>query len=513
MMSREEAEREWARLSDSYLRVIPAIGGWRYSRSARTGEPTQGWKLHVSATLPNAITAFARCAPLLTREDVLFKSVKHLGVLAQLNSGIPFGFSQVGKFMTVYPRDERQALALASRLHELTMDLAAPTVPFDKPYMSPGSIYYRYGAFGQQQLELEDGESVSAIRDRDGKLVADLREPGRAVPQWLDDPFPALASESHGSVTPLQTRYLCFEAMMQRGKGGVYRGVDIAAQQTRLCVIKEGRRDGETGWDGSDGRHLVEREQTVLRALEGTGIGAPRVIESFVIDGHRYLALEHIDGESLLHACADPERKLPLDVALAYAAATARLVAELHRLGWVWRDCKPANLIVDREGALRPIDFEGAVRHDEPSSRPWGTPGFMARRSRDPAASGSNLHEDLFALGATIHQLCTSWLMHRDDTGISASEVTHRPALGTLRRGVPLQVRRLARELMAEDSFQRPSAEHATRVLRPYALDRLPVPDQQATQSQTVLRVRERMWRQARELVFDDGAPMRQAAA
>lgn len=505
------AAEAWVRLTTRYLPVVPELGGWRYSRHLGEHEPTQGWKLHVSTTLPNAVATFERCAPVLARDDVLFKSVKTLRVLAQLNSGIPFGFSQVGKFMTVYPTDESHAISLASRLHELTADLAAPAVPFDRPCRQRGCVYYRYGAFGPQEVELEDGQRVGAVRDSAGELVPDLREPGKAVPSWLTDPFPAMIDGEHAA-TPLHTDFLCFEAMMQRGKGGVYRALNLLADPVTRCVIKEGRRQGETGWDGTDGRDLVEREHRVLDELRHVGFGTPRVIGAFVIDEHRYLAMEHIDGQSLLSACADPERKLSLDLALAYSAATAQLVAKLHALGWVWRDCKPANLIVSNEGALRPIDFEGAVRRDGPSTRPWGTPGFSAPEWREPR--GSNLPEDLFALGATIHQLCTSWLMHRNDTsaGATPQDVTRRPPLGTLRKGVPSEVRGLVSELMATDPDRRPPAAVAAKALRAYAMDTLPVPEQIDDESATVRSVREKLWRQARELVIDNVLPAERAA-
>lgn len=508
---RTSAERDWSRLAQRYLPVVPSDGGWRYSRPTRTLEPSQGWKLHVSTTLPNALTTFERCAPLLADRDVLFKSVKSLAVLAQLNSAIPFGFSQIGKFMTVYPVDAEHAVALAASLHELTADLRAPAVPYDRPYARPSCVHYRYGAFGHEEVEIEDGVRVGAIRDPDGRLVPDRREPGHAVPGWVEDPF-ATPAQAPGELTPLQTDYLCFEAMMQRGKGGVYRAVELDAQPARLCVVKEGRRHGETGWDGTDGRDLVEREAAILGELAGSLVAAPRPMRSFVVDEHRYLAMEHIDGEPLLSTCVDPARKLALAHALAYAAATAEVVARLHALGWVWRDLKPANLVVSSDGTLRPIDFEGAVRDGELADRPWGTPGYTAPESDDRART-TNLPEDLFALGATIHQLCTSWLMHRDDSADGRSRpVTERPPLGTLRKGVPVDVRRLVARLMAADPARRPPAAEAAELLRPYAIAPLPVPASIGSQSAVVRSVRARLQRQVRELVMDERMPAQAAA-
>lgn len=496
-------EQEWRALVDQYLPVVPQRSGWRY-RPPQAEHPSQGWKLHVSATLPNAIDVFRRCAPLLVEQGVAFKSVKTLNILNRLNSAIPFGFSQIGKFITVYPRDAAHALALAELLDQATRDLAAPAVPFDRPYRRGSAVYFRYGAFGHEEMEDADGRKVSALRLPSGEQVPDLREPGKAVPDWVDCPF-APVIDAAAPPTPLQTRFLCHDAFMQRGKGGVYRAVDIASSPARLCVVKEGRRHGETNWLGLDGRSFVEREEAFLRDAHGAAFAAPAVIDAFCIGEHRYLVMEHIDGEPLLQACADPQRKIALETALAYASAVTTVLAQLHAAGWVWRDLKPANLMVDRSGRLRPLDFEGALRVDATSDVPWGTPSYMPPEARHGAFQGSHLREDLYGLGATIHQLLTSWLMHRDEAepGESAS-AQQRPSVGRLRRGVPRAVRELVAALMHADPLQRPTAASAAALLSAYAREVLPVPVPAKRDSALVRRVREKMWNEVQEMLLLD---------
>ncbi|WWW35333.1 protein kinase [Stenotrophomonas rhizophila] len=292
---------------------------------------------------------------------------------------------------------------------------------------------------------------------------------------------------------------------MQRGKGGVYRAVDIQCSPARLCVVKEGRRHGETNWHGLDGRSFVEREEAFLRAMEGLPFAPPAVIDAFCIGEHRYLVMEHIDGEPLLHACADPQKKIALDDALAYAAGVAHLVAQLHAAGWVWRDLKPANLLVDRSGRLRPVDFEGALRADDTSDTPWGTPSYMPPEAKRGAFAGSHQREDLYGLGATIHQLLTSWLMHRDEADPAAqASVELRPALGRLRKGVPVHVRDLVAALMDADPTRRPSATAAADLLSGYARQVLPVPVPAVRDSAMVRRVREKMWKDVQEMLLDE---------
>src|SRR5687767_11752311 len=124
------SQRHWL----SLIRKLPfSEGEWRYSRPARVPGPAQGWKLHVSATVLSAAEVFARCYPVLHKHQACFKVPGSLGFLASLNSGLR-NFSQVGKFLTVYPSSIGQATELARELHAATRGLAGPRIPFDAVY-------------------------------------------------------------------------------------------------------------------------------------------------------------------------------------------------------------------------------------------------------------------------------------------------------------------------------------------------------------------------------------------
>jgi hypothetical protein len=458
----------WDELVAQYLPLEEPDSPWRFSRVAATTDPAQGWKLHVSATVLNAVPVMEACAPLLEAHGLLYKAVRSLDVLAHLNSGLRYGFSQVGKFMTVYPSSDEQAVELAEALHERTAAFHSPPVPFDVPFRAGSCVHYRYGGFATIEIEESDGARSPAIRDPTGKLVPDLRAPGRAVPDWLVNPF----GEQPRTVAPgapLSTQVLVYDVLSQRGKGGVYRGVDIRDLPASFCILKEGRAAGETMWDGRDGRELLRYEETVLRALQDR-VPVPRVLTSFDVDDNRYLALELVEGEALAALCVRPWRKLPVAQALACAAGAARVIAAIHAAGWVWRDCKPSNLVLTPEGSVRPIDFEGAVRVQEPCDLPYGTPAYAPPELRDGAVTGTNVPEDLYALGASIYHLLTSFQPEHDDAVLEAGTFHQwRRPVGVLRRGVPPPVRELVAELLATDPRRRPTATAAAELLERYA--------------------------------------------
>jgi hypothetical protein len=447
---------DWAELCERYLPVRPKDSIWRYSREEMAGDPEQGWKLHVPATVLTAGKVLQTVAALLSGHGVLYKAPATLGELDKLNRGLFYGYSQIGKFLTIYPRTTDEAVALASSLHRLTRRMAAPAVPFDTKYRKGGCVYYRYGAFKMLEVECENGERTYAIRDPEGNLVPDERE-NPSPPEWVTDPF--LQSRARRAAgpkpTPLRTTFKAFRALTQRGKGGVYKALDLSVQPPRLCVLKEGRRNGEVSWDGRDGFWRVRHEHRVLTSLRGAGIDVPRVYSSFKAEGNYYLAVEFIEGEDFNTCLMRRQRRLTVAAALRRGAELARLVSRIHAAGWVWRDCKPGNVIIEKGGGLRLLDFEGACPVDRPDPLPWSTPGYAAPEADDAFRGQSRLPEDLYALGAVTYFLLA---------GRTPADAAPLP-LGELRRGVPEEARRVVAELLDPDPGRRPGALAAARRL------------------------------------------------
>ena len=450
-------EAEWQALSARYLPILPHDSVWRISRGPAGDDAEQGWKLHLSATVLTAGRILKRVAPLLHAEGVLFKAPRSLEELRKLNCGLYYGFSQVGKFITVYPKTAQQAAALAGRLDRLTRRQAGPVVPYDQPYRRDSRVSYRYGSFSRMEIENPDGTRTPALRDPAGELIPDRREPGAAVPPWLDDPFPRAPRRRNAARRDSLWRFFkVFEAMSQRGKGGVYRALDLSAEPARLCVVKEGRRNGETDWDGRDGYWRVRYEAGVLARLAAVGIRVPRVYAAFRAGRHYYLVTEFIEGESLQQLLFGRRGQLPLRLALDYAIKLADVVERIHAAGWVWRDCKPLNVMVCPDGRLRPLDFEGACRDDAPDEVPWGTTGYIPPELLEDRFPDERRPEDLYALGVTLHQLITG---RTPDAGPP-------PPVGRLRRRVPREIKAIIAALLDDTPESRPAARQAAEDLR-----------------------------------------------
>ena len=433
--------RLWQSLIEKFLPVTPADSIWRYSRLKSKTDVEQGWKVHISANILTATDTLALVGPYLTRKGVLFKAPRSLQVLQKLNSGLYYGYSQVGKFITVYPQSSSQARSLAAHLHRLTKEKTGPTVPFDERLKNGSNVYYRYGSFTVHNIEQSNGEVKPAIRDPHGNLVVDDRYTAEP-PTWATNPFRSWRSKEK-SESFNSTPYRIVKAITQRGKGGVYQAIDFNMGSPRLCVIKQGRQDGEVQWNGRDATWLLKNESEALGQLAAAGVEVPQIYSKFLLNKDHYLVLEHIEGESLENFLARRYRRLPIARVINLCIKVGRLLGKIHKAGWTWRDCKPANLILTNSGDIRPLDFEGAARIDRPDWLVWQTKAFLPPLKQFDlnARPGS---DDVYSLGVICYFLLTGSM---PDEG---------PSISALRRRVPRKLEQLVTQLMSSAPNDRP---------------------------------------------------------
>ena len=155
------------------------------------------------------------------------------------------------------------------------------------------------------------------------------------------------------------TRLGVYEIVGPLGAGGmgeVYRARD--AQLDRTVAIKA---LPESFAPDPDRLARFEREAKLLAALSHPNIaGIHGLVES---GGRRYLALEFVDGESLLERLR--RGALPVDEALEVCAQVAAALAAAHDAGIVHRDLKPGNVMLRADGVVKVLDF-GLARGPAP---------------------------------------------------------------------------------------------------------------------------------------------------
>jgi hypothetical protein len=336
-------------------------GPWAFATPAGAKTPDQGWKLHISATEASAADVLAATVPVLVAEGVPFKFAAGQKVVRLLNSTHADRASG-GKFITVYPADDDQAVRLAEACHRATEGLTGPVILSDRAYRPGSLVHYRYGGFSASPAIDNDGIVVHLIKGPDGSPLADERTPSYRAPSWLADPFqstaPAGSSTGSNTTVVLNGRYRIQGALSHANKGGTYLGED--AETGQLVVIKEGRP--HVGDDGrGDARARIRHEALMLAQVECLR-RAPHLVDIFEQAGHVFLVEQYVDAPSLREIVEgdtdEPATPLPAAETRTLAAALAETMAAFHAAGVVIGDFNPNNILVTDDGRLVVIDLE-----------------------------------------------------------------------------------------------------------------------------------------------------------
>jgi hypothetical protein len=316
---------DWCRVSRAN-----GTGAWITVASECSRLPRQGWKLHVSATRFSALEVLRRALSVLIAQQVTFK-IAPLDLLDQLNHGRG-GLSQIGKFITVYPENDEQAVRLAVTLDAATTGLRGPAIPSDRLLGSDSIVSYRYGSFDKRALQDADGLVLGAIDAPDGTLVLDPRLPTYVAPPWTVDPFVAagVVALEQKAEPLLAQRYVLTGLLAHSARGAVYLAIDL--HDHRACLIKQARRDALVTADGIDARDRLRNERDMLIRLAPYA-ALPQCYDLFTYREDLFLVMEHVRGETLgrhVRRLANAGRLLPFDKVLMWGGALAAALAAIH---------------------------------------------------------------------------------------------------------------------------------------------------------------------------------------
>ncbi|NKZ02861.1 serine/threonine protein kinase [Actinomadura latina] len=192
-------------------------------------------------------------------------------------------------------------------------------------------------------------------------------------------------------------------------------------------------------------------------------------------DGRLYLVMELVDGINVDDLVAEHD-PLPVGWAAAIAAQVCAVLNYAHAKSFVHRDLKPSNLMVDKDGAVKVLDFGLAVALDaDERSRLTSTDqllGTLAYMAPEQFRGQYSPSSDLYALGCVLYQMLSGRgpFQGPDHVSLMHAHIYEEAVpLRRLRADVPPDLENLVLRLLAKAPEARPaSADEVFDVLHPH---------------------------------------------
>jgi uncharacterized RDD family membrane protein YckC/predicted Ser/Thr protein kinase len=247
-----------------------------------------------------------------------------------------------------------------------------------------------------------------------------------------------------------------FKVIERIGKGGmgcVYRAHDLSLDRpVALKVIATAR-----------GATPELRERFFREARAQARLSHPNVVQIYYIgeqDGLVFFAMELVDGATLEDGIRRGEAMDP-DVAVERMIAVAEALKLAHERGFIHRDVKPSNLLVDSTGVVKVADFGLAkpVAADLQLTQQGavlGSPLYISPEAGrgDPA----DFRSDIYSLGATFYHLLTGRPPFFAETpiGVITKHITQPlPPVRSVRAGIPQALAAILERAMEKDPARR----------------------------------------------------------
>jgi len=247
-------------------------------------------------------------------------------------------------------------------------------------------------------------------------------------------------------------RYQIIEELGKGGMGKVYKAHDTEIKdKIALKLIKP-----EIAAD----KKTIERFRNELKFARK--IRHKNVCQMYDLnkeEGSYYITMEYVSGEDL-KSFIRRARQLTVGTAVFIAKQVCEGLAEAHSLGVMHRDLKPQNIMIDREGNARIMDF-GIARSIEEKGITGagvmiGTPEYMSPEQAE--AKEVDERSDIYSLGIILYEMATGRVPFEGDTPLSIAmkhkgEVPQDPR--ELNAQVPSDLSRVILRCMEKDKANR----------------------------------------------------------
>jgi len=231
-----------------------------------------------------------------------------------------------------------------------------------------------------------------------------------AFTQTMETPVEELTTGS-----TFASRYQIIEELGKGGMGKVYKALDTKLNEK--IAIKLIRPE-----IASDKKNIerFNNELKFARRISHRNVGRMYHLEEE--KGRHYITMEYVSGEDL-KSMIRMSGQLSVGTAINITKQICGGLEEAHRLGVIHRDLKPNNIMIDREGTARIMDF-GIARSLKAKSLTGpgvmiGTPEYMAPEQVE--GKEVDVRSDMYSLGIILYEMLTGRLPFEGDTPLAVA--------------------------------------------------------------------------------------------
>ena len=273
---------------------------------------------------------------------------------------------------------------------------------------------------------------------------------------------PEKGPSAHTKTVQVQTQELAvgstfarrYKVIKELGRGGM--GIVYKTEDTKLkrIVALKSLAPQFLGVDETKIRFVRE-------AQAAAALNHPNICTVYEIDeaeGKSFIAMEYVEGRTLKEKVM--MRPLNLGEALDITIQMADGLRHAHDKGIVHRDIKSSNIMIQKNGQAKIMDFGLAkLAGSTMVTREGTTLGTISYMSPEQTkGKGVDHRSDIWSLGVVLYELVSGQLPFRGekDQAVIYSIVNEEPLpITSLRSGIPLEFERIIHKCLERDSSYR----------------------------------------------------------
>ena len=228
----------------------------------------------------------------------------------------------------------------------------------------------------------------------------------------------------------------------------------IAAQTSKLQLVKNPSLVAPDIYEESNGIGYLQMEVvngiSLRELMDGTHLAQARA---------RSTPDEWNRITDVIFRLEDNRIKIQPGIVLYLLRRVLRGLETLHEMGFVHADVKPANIMIDRLGYIKLIDYGRAMLLNEPITILLGTPSYMAPEVHEHRIARA--HSDLFSLGLVALEMLRGERLFELNTAVSDTDLVRikKEVISNLYHLLPEHVRDNAQFLLLLQRFLDPNPD------------------------------------------------------